>query len=67
MNVQFLRDFQGIATRERFFLAGTVVDLDDGTAQAIIEEGAAEPVTVVEAAQVETTEVAPSKRAKGTK
>ena len=41
MNVEFLRDYQGTLTGERFYLAGQVVDIDDGAAQAIIAEGAA--------------------------
>jgi len=63
MNVRFLRDFQGVATQERFFLAGEVVELDDGTAQAVIAEGAAEPLVV----EAPTAQVEPEPKAKAKK
>ncbi len=41
--IRFLRDFQGVATRERFYLAGAVVSIIElPTAEAVVEEGAAE-------------------------
>lgn len=60
MNVRFLRDYQGRLTGERFYLAGQVVDLDDGAAQAIIDEGAA----IAEPVQAEPDAPA-TKRSKG--
>lgn len=60
MNVRFLRDYQGRLTGERFYLAGQVVDLDDGAAQAIIEEGAA----IAEPVQAEPVEGTPKAKAK---
>lgn len=42
--VRFLRDFQGRATRETFYRAGEVADLE--TADAVVAEGAAEYVEV---------------------
>jgi hypothetical protein len=38
--VTFLRDFQGRATAERFYPAGTVVDLPEGQAAMCLAEGA---------------------------
>ena len=60
MNVRFLRDYRGRLTGERFYLAGQVADIDDGAAQAIIEEGAA----VAEPGQAEPVESAPKAKAK---
>lgn len=44
MLIRFLRDFQSARTGEQFYRAGAVVDLPEG--RAIVEEGAAEVVTI---------------------
>ena len=52
MIIRFLRDYQGRFTAERFYPAGTVVDIPEGA--LIVAEGAAEPVRLeVRAGQVE--------------
>lgn len=44
MLIRFLRDFQSARTGEQFYRAGAVADLPEG--RAIVEEGAAEVVTI---------------------
>lgn len=41
MLIRFTRDFRSAATREAFYAAGEVADLEDGA--QIVAEGAAEP------------------------
>jgi len=41
MRVCFLVDYRGKLTKEDFFLAGTVVEFEPATAQALIDEGRA--------------------------
>lgn len=44
MLIRFTRDFRSAATREAFYEAGDVADLEDGA--QIVAEGAAEAVVV---------------------
>lgn len=41
MLIKFSRDYRGKLTKELFYLADTIIDIDDGAAEAIIAEGAA--------------------------
>lgn len=45
MQVQFLRDFQGVSSRERYYTAGTVVDLPGDVVHDLLLE---QVVTVVD-------------------
>lgn len=54
MLIRFLRDFQSARTREVFYPEGTEVDLVE--AQALVDEGVAEIVTIeVRTGQVDPT------------
>jgi hypothetical protein len=46
MRVQFLRDFQGVASREQFYPAGTVVDLPGEVVHALQREAVVRVVDV---------------------
>lgn len=48
MLVTFLRDFQGVNTREQFYHKGDVADFDGYTVRALLAEGAVEVVQVIE-------------------
>jgi hypothetical protein len=48
VKVQFLRDFQGRATKENYYTAGTVVDLPDWQASACLAEKVVSVVSVAE-------------------
>lgn len=41
MLIKFSRDYRGKLTNELFYVAGTEVDIDDGQAVQIVEQGAA--------------------------
>lgn len=57
MRVCFLVDYRGKLTKEDFFLAGAVVEFEDATAQALINEGRA--VAFAEPAPPEITPALP--------
>ena len=59
MRVCFLVDYRGRLTRENYYTAGAVVEFDDATAQALIDEGRA-----VAVAPEPTPEIAPAQPAK---
>lgn len=42
MRIKFLRDFRGVETRENYFQAGQVVDVEDGIGSAVCSLGVAE-------------------------
>jgi hypothetical protein len=52
MVVKFRVDFRGVATAERYYVAGSVVDLPDWQVEMVLAEGVAE--RVVAAPAVET-------------
>ena len=62
MRVQFLVDYRGKLTRENYYTAGTVVEFDAATAQALIDEGRATEVSPTPA-----PELAPAAPVKPTK
>lgn len=60
MLVRFIRDFRSAATREQFYEAGDVADLEDGA--QIVAEGAAEAVVSEPAAPEDPEPEAPAAR-----
>ena len=58
MRVQFLVDYRGKLTRENYYTAGTVVEFEPATAQALIDEGRAVRVVLP---SPETAPAAPAK------
>ncbi len=46
--IRFTRDYRGKLTQEQYYVAGTVVSLDDSAATQIVAEDAAELVVTEE-------------------
>jgi len=65
MLVGFLRDFRGKLTKENYYLAGDQVEFDDGTAQALIDQGVAVAVVPEPAPEIAPTLPRPRKRQTG--
>ena len=63
MRVQFLVDYRGKLTKETYYTAGTVVEFDAATAQALIDEGRATAVSPTPAPEIApAASVQPTKR-----
>lgn len=64
VKVRFLQDFRGKLTKEIFYVAGTVVEFDAATAQALLDEQRAEPAEVEEETAANDRQKRNTKKAK---